>query len=75
QFGADNVNPVAEPRLLSQAEGGAAENGTTSKAIKADGDGEGDGDDAPMDVSDDEAQQEKKLAARRQLLLLLSLVI
>ncbi|GJD01485.1 endoribonuclease YSH1 [Colletotrichum higginsianum] len=65
QFGADNVNPVAEPRLPPQTEGGAAEDGTTSKAIKADVDGEGDGGDTSMDVSDDEAQQ-KKLAARRQ---------
>ncbi|WYZ36756.1 hypothetical protein EsH8_II_000262 [Colletotrichum jinshuiense] len=59
QFGADNVNPVAEPRLPPLPEG--AEEATT-KAIKVDGES-----DASMDVvSDNEAEQEKKLAARRQ---------
>ncbi|OHE97069.1 metallo-beta-lactamase superfamily protein [Colletotrichum orchidophilum] len=59
QFGADNVNPVAEPRLPPQPEHVAA----PTKAIKAD-----DASDASMDVSDDEegAEQEKKLEARRR---------
>ncbi|KAK1706495.1 endoribonuclease YSH1 [Colletotrichum lupini] len=61
QFGADNVNPVAEPRLPPQPEDGAA--AVTTKAIKSD-----DASDASMDVSEDdaEAEQEKKLEARRR---------
>ncbi|KAK1672453.1 endoribonuclease YSH1 [Colletotrichum godetiae] len=60
QFGADNVNPVAEPRLPLQPEDEAA---AATKAIKAD-----DASDASMDVSEDdeEAEQEKKLEARRR---------
>ncbi|EFQ31650.1 metallo-beta-lactamase superfamily protein [Colletotrichum graminicola] len=60
QFGADNVNPVAEPRLPSQGEGDADEDATAVKAIKEDGE------DTSMDVSGDDAQQEDKLAARRR---------
>ncbi|KAK1499216.1 metallo-beta-lactamase superfamily protein [Colletotrichum tamarilloi] len=61
QFGADNVNPVAEPRLPPQPEDEAA--AVTTKAIKSD-----DASDASMDVSEDdaEAEQEKKLEARRR---------
>ncbi|KXH60042.1 metallo-beta-lactamase superfamily protein [Colletotrichum salicis] len=60
QFGADNVNPVAEPRLPPQPEDEVA---AATKAIKAD-----DASDASMDVSEDdeEAEQEKKLVARRR---------
>ncbi|OLN87329.1 Endoribonuclease YSH1 [Colletotrichum chlorophyti] len=60
QFGADNVNPVAEPRLPPLPEG--VQSG--SKAIKA----EGDGDDASMEVSDDDngVEQEKRLTERRR---------
>ncbi|KAF6821387.1 cleavage and polyadenylation specifity 73 kda [Colletotrichum plurivorum] len=58
QFGADNVDPVKEPRLPPLPEG----EDTKTKAITAEGEG-----DAPMEASsDDEASQENKLEARRR---------
>ncbi|KAI8272383.1 Endoribonuclease YSH1 [Colletotrichum sp. SAR 10_98] len=60
QFGADNVNPVAEPRLPAEDPSSDAQ----PKKLTADGESDG-----SMDVSEDdgsEAEQEKKLAARRK---------
>ncbi|KAF4907437.1 Endoribonuclease YSH1 [Colletotrichum viniferum] len=60
QFGADNVNPVAEPRLPAEDPSSDAQ----PKKLTADGQSDG-----SMDVSEDdgsEAEQEKKLAARRK---------
>ncbi|TDZ25204.1 Endoribonuclease YSH1 [Colletotrichum orbiculare MAFF 240422] len=65
QFGADNVNPIAEPRLppLPEAQDEKQQQ-QQPKAIKADSES----DEAPMDVSEDdsEAEREKKLEARRK---------
>jgi cleavage and polyadenylation specificity factor subunit 3 len=56
QFGGDNVNPIAEPKL--------PKDDSSPKQIKEKAE-DGEGSDASMEVSDDEDEEERKLKLRQ----------
>ncbi|KAK3338647.1 beta-lactamase-like protein [Lasiosphaeria hispida] len=64
QFGADNVSPIAEPRLSSLPPLPSSKKDTASKKELTD---HSDNDDASMEVSEDEEEEERQLKERQQI--------